>query len=71
MSIIFKSFLKTRKIDIIMFFVIFIGGWVASYIYIGGPKTTIVPISIFIGFCLGELLAFRSFKKENNENFKV
>lgn len=54
-----------------MFFVIFIGGWVASYIYIGGPKTTIVPISIFIGFCLGELLNYRSFKKENNENFKV
>lgn len=54
-----------------MFFVIFIGGWVTSYIYIRGPKTTIVPISIFIGFCLGELLNYRSFKKENDGNFKV
>jgi len=64
--IIFKLFLKTQKFYIGLFVIGFLTSAVASYIYMGGPKSISAVLSGIIGFCLIQYLAYRNFKKENN-----
>lgn len=48
-----------------MFFIFFLIGAISSYILIGGPKTIVGPISVFMGFCLAQFFLYKTFKKEN------
>lgn len=59
----FKLYLKKEKVNIIIFFIIFIAGFISSYILIGGPKSIGGPIGVFLGFCLLQFLSYRSIKK--------
>lgn len=62
----FKSFSKIQIYLIVLSIISLIISAVASYIYMGGPKSISAMISGIIGMFILHFIIYRTFKEDNN-----
>lgn len=58
-----KAFFIKEKWEILFFALLFIAGFISSFIFIGGPVTYSAPFGVLCGFLLLLFIEYRRFKK--------